>query len=481
MKLLQKEGIFGKKVPMLLLLAVCVIEFLFITQESRFSGLSYYLAENYVIVPCLLLLGWVLREKQTPFVRRRLMLAAAAIGWFVIAQCIHKISGMENHPMATVFFVYLMAFPFAAMTDDRENAGLRWIGGMFVASSLVLVCYTVLLLLGWVPAGLEPHVFWDGARLHPMWHPNIAASYFMIGIGFCLMFCAQARNWPTRCLLLAAMAAQLMAMALTNCRTTLLLTGALLGGTLFFLIFKGSWKGFVLGLVTAAVVLVGTFKLSGMFFQWNNDRLLAAYGASQAAVPESTETEQLEMNAVVEIPAEEIPAAEEPAVETTAPDLVIMEETGIIIGDNEQRDLSEDMRSLNGRTQIWEATFKAIRESKSILLWGTEYSGFMISRHHWFDVVHAHNAWLETLMRLGLPGLLISLVFTALSILSAAKLLLNKQTVMWKKIAAMMTMCVMATGFLEPYLFITNVYYHVTDFAFFFLTGYLDFWSSRKA
>ena len=87
MKLLQKEGISGKKVPMLLLLAVCVIEFLFITQESRFSGLSYYLAENYVIVPCLLLLGWVLREKQTPFVRRRLILAAAAAVAMLMTGC----------------------------------------------------------------------------------------------------------------------------------------------------------------------------------------------------------------------------------------------------------------------------------------------------------------------------------------------------------------------------------------------------------
>ena len=39
---------------------------------------------------------------------------------------------------------------------------------------------------------------------------------------------------------------------------------------------------------------------------------------------------------------------------------------------------------------------------------------------------------------------------------------------------------VLAAGFLEPYLFITNVYYHVSDFMFFFLTGYLDFWSNCK-
>lgn len=478
MKWLQKEGTSEYHVPLLLLLAVGIIEFLFITLERQFSGIGYYLAETYVIVPCLLLLGYAMREKKSVFARRRLLLATAAASWFVIVQCIHKLSGMENHPMATVFLVYLMAFPFAALAEDRKNAGLRLIGGVFVAASLVLVFYTVLLLLNRVPSGMEGILFWDGARLNPLWHPNIAASYFMIGIGFSLVFCCLARKPWTKALLVFLIILQVLAMALTNCRTTLLLTGALLGGTVFFLIFRGNWKGFLLGLLAAAVLLVGTFKLSGKLFQWNNDRLLAeltaaqevSAPAAQESVPEMTEISE------TELPKAEIPVAELPVVE----EIIIMEDTGVIIGDNEQRSLSEDLRSFNGRTQIWEAALKAVRNSKPIMLWGTEYSGTMISIYHWFDVVHAHNSWMETLMRMGIPGLLMALVFTVLSVFSAAKLLLSSQTVLWKKIVAMLAMCVMATGFLEPYLFITNVYYHVTDFVFFFLTGYLDFWSNRK-
>ena len=75
---------------------------------------------------------------------------------------------------------------------------------------------------------------------------------------------------------------------------------------------------------------------------------------------------------------------------------------------------------------------------------------------------------------------MMSLVFTALSVWSAAKLVLSGKTELWKKIIAMTTMCLLVAGFLEPYLFITNVYYHVTDFMFFFLTGYLDHWSNLK-
>lgn len=455
MKLLQKEGTSSKNVPMLLLLAASVIEFLFITLENQFSGIGYYLAETYVIVPCLLLLGYMLREKLSPFSRKRLLLAGAAVGWFVIVQCIHKLSGMDNHPMATVFFVYLMAFPFASLADDRKNAGLWCIGGMFIAAALVLVGYSAMLILDLVPGGMKAYLFWDGARLHALWHPNVAAGYFMIGIGFSLAFSFLTRKKLVKVLLVGGIVLQLTAMALTNCRTTLLLTGAMLGGTVFFLICKGGgWKRMVLGLLAAAAILVGCFKLSGMLFQWNNDRLLERMAAVQTEPVSDSEASEKEV--------------------------VLIEDTGIILGDNEQGSLANDMRTLNGRTLIWKAALKAIRNDKKLALWGTEYSGTYITVYSPIPVVHAHNSWMETLMRMGLPGLLMSLVFTALSIWSAAKLVLSPETLIWKKIIAMLAMCVMASGFLEPYLFLTNVYYHVTDFVFFFLTGYLDFWSNRK-
>ena len=447
MKLLQKDG---KNVPLLLLLAAGVIEFIFITLESQFSGIGYYLAETYLAVPCLLFMGYVLRERKTRFARRRLLLAVAAVAWFVIVQSIHKLSGMESHPMATVFFVYLMAFPFAVLTDDRSNAGLWWIGGMLLTASLILVGYTVLLLADLVPSGMQDVLFWDGARLHALWHPNINACFFMIGIGFAAAFCTRVKKSWAKILLISAMAVQFLAMALTNCRTMLLMTGALLGGIVFFRIFRGSWKQLLTGFVAAVVLLVGSFKLSGMIYQWNNDRLLAAISISQ----------------------EETAAEGAPLVD---------DDTGVLAGDNLQGSLADDMRTLNGRTLIWASALTAVRDNKALALWGTEYSGTVISVYNPFEVVHGHNSWVEALLRMGIPGLLLSLVFTAISVRSAAGLVLRKDTELWKKIIAMMTMCVMVAGFLEPYLFITNVYYHVTDFVFFFCTGYLDHWCRPRA
>ena len=459
MKLFSKDCDSRKRMMLLFLGAALILEFLFITLENQFSGLTYYLTEDYLIVPALLFLGVALAGQLPKFAKQRLLLAGAAIAWFVLIQIIHKLSGMDTHPIATVFFVYLMAFPFASVSEDRENIGIRWIGGMFLTASLVLVSYAGLMVLDLVPSIWAEYLYWDGARLHVFWHPNMSACFFMLGIGFAIIFLVQARKPLAKVLLAVAVAVQFAAMAMTNCRTTLLLTGAFFGGILFFVIFKGCWKRFVLGLLVAALTLVGSYKVSSAIYQANNDRLVANILAAEAENSESiSEAAEVEEAKIVVHQA--------------------IEGDTVLRGENGQGTLANDMRTLNGRTYIWKGAFSAIRDSKALALFGTEYSGTVISVYSPLQVVHGHNAWVESLMRMGLPGLMLSLVFTALAMVSAAKLVLNPVVELWKKILAILTMCLMATGFLEPYLFITNVYYHVTDWAFFILTGYLDYWAN---
>lgn len=431
-----------EQLPYLLLAVAGMIEFLFITLEGRFSGLGYYLTENYLIVPCLLFLGYTLQKPLPDFTRRRLRLAVTAVSWFVIVQIVHKLSDMGNHSMAPVFFVYLMAFPFAVLADDRSNTGIRWIGSMFVAASLVLVAYSALLVLNRVPERLKDDIYWASMRLRPFWNPNVVACYFMIGIGFAAAFLARAQGRLNQFLLSVAIGVQLTAMALTNCRTALLLTGTMLGACLLLLLLQkrnvnleirwnGKWKLLILGILVVSIALAGTFKLSSALYQKNRGQLFSAQQG----------------------------------------------ETGLIIGDDvTQGSLKDDMSTLNNRTKIWKAAISAVRNDSSLALWGTEYPGTVISLYSPFETYHAHNSWLEALLRLGIPGLLLSLVFTALSGWSAVKLILNQNVELWKKIIAMMTMCVMIAGFMEPYFFITDTYYHVIDFVFFFSTGYLDYW-----
>jgi len=484
--------------PFVYLALAGILEFLFITMVSIPSYVGYYLAETYLIVPCLLFLGYVLREKQTGFARRRLLLAVVAVIWFVISQTLHKLNGMENQVITNVFAVYLLAFPFAALTDDREDTGIRWFSKFLVAATLVLVMYTVILMLDMVPADWREFLYWDGTRLTVFWHPNITACYLMMGIGFCIALLIQTRKPLMKVLLAAAVATQFLVMALTNCRTTLLMTGALLGGVVFFCIFRGSWKQFVLGLLAAALVLVGSFKFSGVIYQWNEDRIYANISALQelsedqngVITEEDTEPEIDQYDVVedgqVAITTQEL--SEDQNIATTEGDTepeidqydVVEDDQVVITTDNYQESFAHDMRTLNGRTNIWQSALLAIQENNSLAWYGTEYIGTVISVYNFFPVEHSHNSWMEVLMRTGVPGLLITLVFTGICVVSAVKLLLKRETELWKKAIAMTTMCVMVAGFLEPYLFGGKAYYHAIDFAFFLCTGYLDYWCHQK-
>lgn len=440
--------------PFLLLLIAGVMEFVFITMESLFCYIGYYLVEDYIIVPCLLFVGFAMARKLTPFAKKRMLLAVAAVAWFVIVQIIHKLSSMGTHPISTVLFVYLMAFPFASVTEDQENRGLNLISWIFIAAGMVQVLYTAVLLLDCVPAIMKPYVYWDGARLHVFWHPNITACFLMVGIGFAFSLLLQTKKKATKCMLAVTILLQFVAMALTNCRTTLLMTGAFFGSVGFFMINKGGWKRFVTGLVAAVLVLVACFWTSGKIYKQHNEALVAQIAAK---LEQGTAQNEIESNYVVH------------------------EGTGRIemVSNNGQYTLSHDMKTLNGRTNIWKASLQAVRDNKQLMLFGTEYVDATISSYFTSSLTHTHNSWMEALLRLGIPGLLLALVFTGIAVCSAWVIVWSRDTVIWKKILAVLTMCVMVAGFLEPYLFITNVYYHVVDFIFFFCTGYLDLWRKQ--
>ena len=200
------------------------------------------------------------------------------------------------------------------------------------------------------------------------------------------------------------------------------------------------------------MILVGSFKLSGAIYQWNADRIEAGI----QVLLEETEGQGTDQYTVGEDGQVKIPTK------------------------NAQDTLANDMASLNGRTYIWSAAVQALRDNKTITWWGTEYSGTVISVYAPRNVEHSHNSWMEVLMRTGIPGLLIALVFTVISAASGAKLILSPRTELWKKMVAMMTMCVMVAGFLEPYLFGPRTFYHVIDVIFFFCTGYLNYWCKPR-
>lgn len=457
-KLPQLPGVSREQLPYIWLAAAGLMEVVFVTMAYLCASLGFYLAEEFLVVPCFLFLGHCLGKKLNGYTGSRLLLSVAVLSWFVASQIYHRLDNMGSRSLSTVFFVYLMAFPFAALADDRDHRGIRIIGSLFAAASLILVGYSGLLYVDRVPEVLADYVYWDGFRLTVFWHPNITAVYLMIGTGFSLALSAMAKKRFFKVLLVIAAMLQLAAMALTNCRTILLMAGAMLGGAAYYLVIgkvrnpEGKkvcelLKVIVLFLVIVPLVLVSTFKLSEKLYEANNNRLVNVWYEESDDSGSADEDIQKELY-----------------------------EYGMLSSNNDQKSLSEDMSTLNGRTEIWAAAHQAVMDDPEVKRWGTEYGGLLISAYNRFPVEHGHNSWVEVQLLAGRNGLMAAIVFTLLAIFSAAKLLLIPTTEVWKKIIAMMTMCVMVAGFLEPYLFFAKPYFHVIEFIFIFCTGYLDYW-----
>ena len=110
----------------------------------------------------------------------------------------------------------------------------------------------------------------------------------------------------------------------------------------------------------------------------------------------------------------------------------------------------------------------------AILLRGGEYGKIQLEL---FASNHSHNAWLETLLRLGLPGLLLSLVFSWKALCSSLCILGRPESGQWKKNIALLTLALMITSMVEPFLFITTAGTNYFDFIFFLCLGYLTLWS----
>lgn len=434
-----------------------------------FRGYGFYFMENYMIVPTMLFLGMAFGKKLSPIARRQLWLALGMVFWFFITQTLHYIMGLQVRSVGLFTSVYLLAFLFAALSDDAQKQwGLRLAAAACIGAALILVLFTCLLALELLPGFLLPHVYWDGARLQAMWHPNICAVIFMMAIAFCLFLFAQAKHRLEKGVTLVLAAVFFFTMALTNSRTAIIMTCCIIGGFLFFCIYNGSWKRFAAGAVAAIVSIMVLFTTAQTVFQTHNDLLITKY-----------------MQQAEEIAAQEnLPDAntspQDTALKETIP-LIIDQQTGEVTlkTDAGQKSLAINLPTLNGRTTIWQRVLQRLKEDSRLLILGTDNTEALVSEVMGYSLAHAHNAWMETLLYLGLPGLLFALLFTGIAAWHIWVTFWAKTSTLSQKIIAMLVLCLMGAGILEPYLFFTNIFYHYTDFIYFLCLGYLVCWRSK--
>lgn len=469
-----------KNIQLLYLLLGGGTVYLFVYIEAVFGGMGYFLAEKYLPVPCLLFFGSALTQRLSPLAKKSLLLSAVTVLWFAITQLQHELTGMGLRSFGIFAFVYLLGFPFAAVTEDgKASSGLKLMGKVYVASAMVSVLCTALLVADAVPERLAGAIGYDGARVVALWHPNVGACALLLGIGFSLYFLVSVEKKWMKALLVSMIVLEFVAMVLTNSRTSILLSCGLMGGTLFFRIWKSGWKRFFVAFAAAVAAILLLFFLYDSMFDWHTQNRINTLMA-QAETMEAAEQAPAADVAADAVSGETAGEASVETIREVPSGLKIDKNTGevMLVTGSGQSELSHDMKTLNGRFSIWKATIQALQDNPDIRRWGSEYAYMEISYRNSFRVGHAHNAWLQTWILLGTPALLMSLVYTLVAVVNAVWLMFRKNMELNKKIVALMVMCMLAAGILEPYLFAGEMTTSFVNFIFFFCTGYLMQWNA---
>lgn len=449
---------------LLCLLMVGVLECVLFSIGNLHEYFFYDLLHNTILIPCIFF--WIVTILQTSgrLPRYGIGFAVAMVVWFFAVELQHRVNSMEPHTIGLFLSVYLLAFPFAAVTKDSERQlGIKWMTFFFTGASAVLLLYAVLLMTGKLLGFLQGCIFWDGARLRLAMHPNITSRVFLVTIAFCMCSAQYVRKKWLKVAILLPVIPLFAAMALTNSRGVLVMTCATIAGTIFFLIYKGGWKRFFAGAVVAAMVFAALFVASREIFAVNSNYLI------EKKLSQQTVSEEINAQEAQAILTDEN-SASAPDSEALSTEEMAVQNLG---GESVQRSFLQDLWSLNSRTMIWGSVFQGIRQNPAILLWGTDDTSTLSVADH------THNAWLETLVRLGLPGFIFSMVFTVQAVWSAICLMWYPHVGLEKKIISMLAISLLVSGMLEPFLFFTEDFAHFMDIIFFLCLGYMVQWRKQ--
>lgn len=464
------------------LAALGIICALMMVTTGRWNDwIGYGLARNYLMALGFLFLGLSAASDLSVFAKRRMKAGIIAVAWFAAAQTLQFFAGQQPAGNGLWWSAYLLAFPFAAvMGDGGRQKGLRMIVGTTLALGLLLAAYAGMLAMDILPAGMREDIYWDGARLTAITHPNANGSCLMMGTAAALFFFFGTETRWKKGLLLVAVAAQFVTVVLTNSRTSVFITSALVAGAVFFLVLRDKWKRCLAGGLAALAVFVSLVFLADAIYDKHYEVRLAQYNAELREEQEAALAEEAAAAGAQEAP--EASGAEAPApgeteaaapVETApAPEVKQVTKLPTVSG---QGTLSQDMKNFNGRTSIWKAVLRNFKYHPSLLLTGSADVGAAIKAgDERLGVTGAHNTWMEMLASYGIPGLLLALYFTFLAVRGSLFLLLKGKSSMQQKSTALLVLCLMLGGLLEEHPF--NGYYQFISVVFFLCTGYVDLW-----
>lgn len=437
-----KEAVSVRKLQFLCLLITGIMELLMIVIGTPFENNLIF----YLVVPCTVFWGVTLAADQSRNARKPMILGAGVVLWFLISQGLQHIAGENPMHSGVSWSAYLMALPFAAaLQDGKEQKGLDLFAICMICASVILSLFSVMLWAGILPPSMADQVYWDGARLYAKWHPNTAGRVFFIGAALCVRFFFRMPTKWGKTVMILLTALQFVVLVLTNSRTLIILMCVFFAGAVFFGIgYKGKRR------------LIAAFLAAAAVFT-------AAYGMSQVLFDKHNDVRVAEFIAEMEEKGEQVP---------DVPNSEIKLETEAVQGT-----LREDMGSFNGRTVIWKAAIRSLLSTPSIQLRGTaDIVGAFMRGGCPYYTQHTHNSWLEMAVGFGIPGLLMALYFTILTLGDAAYLVFLGKIDPSQICVAMLLVCLLGAAFLEPFLFVGKYYSQYCNVVFFLGLGYMEQW-----
>lgn len=444
-----------------------------------FGTYGLYFIDNFTILPCMLFMGIAMTKKHTPGTRRLLGFCLLWGIWFLVTQVAHFATDLQSRPFGVFLSVALLAFPFAAVAEDsKKQFGLKLAGFAYLAAALVLTVLTAMLYLEAVPGFLRPHVYWYGSRLYAMAHPNIVASILMIGCGFSLSFLGLCKKRWQKLFWLAVYLLLLATMSLTNSRTTIYMTLAMSACFAFFYMLQPfCWKRLAAAVLVMVIAGAGLLMYTEMVQDTHTAYIVSLRLQQEAA--QGKEAPAADQANTTPAPAADQADTAPAPTQTPVTDEKIQAIEKQLISSGGQGNLQNDLRTLNGRTTIWASVLQSLRDEPIRMVWGTDYSEPLLITYPPYRQEHCHNAWLETLLCMGVPGLVFALILTVLAAWKIAATLLSTHFTMWEKGIALLMLFLLGASMLEPYLFLADRYYQYTNVIFFLCLGYAAQW--RKA
>lgn len=414
------------------------------------TTLYIFLAGNF-LMPMIIGFTGIVLVLGRPFRRIEGLLLGVLAGWHLLTQIANGGMGyldynLQNYGVIAYSFLF---FPLASLLPKPSRKGLLHgiLHGVIALFAVGCILAVIAALTGrpfqLANSGLVGMMDKLENRLYVFCHPNISGTFCTLTILLSVYLALSTKRTAVRVYLIILTLLFSLTLALTDSRTNMIATAVGMGclGFVFArtkLPLKGKWVSIGVSVLCAALVVVlcyFSFNLYTMAFNQASRLTLVSHAYAEDAASTITNTRVIRA-----------------------------------------RGLGEDSGSMNGRSIVWGAVFRAIAADPIILLTGVGHQNAMAVLSPYTEGIaylHTHNAFLQTLISSGLPALLLLVAFLMQLLHSCLRLLMDtsEKTSLATRFLPAVLLAAVVVSMAESQFFISD--YMIYDPLFFLVAGYV--------